>query len=130
MADEGMNRLASVLHGRIEGHRAAFSDLVLDTGTIRGDMSLLTDSYPIPIPQSDYYVNELLTLGNTGDWLANTATDGAHSQPDAGYGGAHKHNVLIPPKLRWLKPGDRVLVAWVNHDAFVLMRFLPATEIG
>lgn len=119
MADEGMNRLANVLHRRIAGHRDAYADLVIDTGTIQGDMSLLTDSYPIPIPKTDYFVNQLLTLGNTGSYLTVTATEGVH-----------RHTVLTPEKMRWLKPGDRVLVAWVNHDAFVIMRFVPATEIG
>ena len=137
MADEGMNRLANVLHGRIAGHQQAYSDLVIDTGTIQGDMSLLTDSYPIPIPQTDYYVNLLLTLGDTGSWLTDTNVRifGDHTHSGCGYGsghsdGTHKHDVQIPEKMRWLKPGDRVLVAWVNHDAFVIMRFVPATEIG
>lgn len=128
--DEGINKLAKVIHGRIDGCRQAYSDLVLDTGTIQPDMSLLTDSYPIPIPQKDYFVNELLTLGETDTKLTKTETDGTHSHPDAGSGGEHSHTVLIPEKMRWLKPGDRVLVAWVQYDAFVIMRFLPASVIN
>lgn len=138
MGDEGMNRLARVLHERMKGHQDAYSDLVIDTGTIRDDMSLLTDSYPIPIPQEDYYVNQLLALNAKDQWLADTASGGSHGHSATATegsvtvqsGGSHSHSVLVPEKMRWLKPGDRVLVAWVNHDAFVLMRFVPATDIG
>lgn len=159
MADEGMNKLARVLHGRIKGNQDANSDLVLDFGVIRSDYSLLTNTYPIPIPKADYLVLRQLTLGNTGDILTQTtyvddhthpgngshsheggshnehvSGDGSHSHSGGTHGhggaGAHNHNVLIPEKMRWLKPGDRVLVAWVQHDAVVLDIICPATDIG
>lgn len=150
MANEGMNHLARVLHDRMDENRDAYSDLVLDFGVIKSDYSLLTNTYPIPIPQSDYLVLRQLTLGDTGSVLAKTQVigkpndgthshvdSGAHSGHDGGDGshthkneGAHVHDVLIPEKMRWLKPGDRVLVAWVQHDAIVLDIILPATEIG
>lgn len=168
MQNKGVSRLAKAIDDRIKRNREAFTSLVLDTGTIQGDMSLLTDSYPIPIPQKDYYVNELLTLGDKDDVLYQTQeegkpNDGRHThggvieeeppeeEPGDGGGGgggdseepeepeepaenavngAHIHDMLISKKMRWLKPGDRVLVAWVEYDAFVIMRFLPATEIG
>lgn len=159
MANEGMNHLARVLHGRIQGNREAYSDFILDFGLIKSDYSLLTNTYPIPIPKSDYLVLRQLTLGNTGDIITQTTKNGehshdeqgihsheggthgghdsgngehAHSGGDHGHGsaGTHGHNVLIPEKMRWLKPGDRVLVAWVQHDAIVLDIILPATEIG
>lgn len=34
--------------------------------------------------------------------------------------GAHQHHVLVPEKMRSLKPGDRVLVAWVQNEAVVV----------
>ena len=34
--------------------------------------------------------------------------------------GKHYHDVYVPDKMRWLKPGDRVLVAWVQNDAVVI----------
>lgn len=169
----GTNRLARVIREQIARDREAHSALLLDTGTIQGDMSLLTETYPIPIPQKDYFVSEMLTLGDTDDRLTVSQypeeEDGVgkhtHSAPvpeepdepeepadpeeSEGEGseaseeppepeepvpaepdGEHQHDILIPDKMRWLKPGDRVLVAWVQHDAFVIMRFLPALEIG
>lgn len=45
------------------------------------------------------------------------------SQSTAGSGGsegAHQHHVLIPEKMRSLKEGDRVLVAWVQNEAVVI----------
>lgn len=142
MADEGMNKLARVLHGRMQTERDAYSDLVLDFGVIQSDYSLLTNTYPIPIPKTDYLVLRQLTLGNTGDVLTNTGTKGAHTHSGGTHGGhesgdgshthsggEHGHTVLIPEKMRWLKPGDRVLVAWVQHDAIVLDIICEATEI-
>ena len=124
--DEGMNKLARVLHGRIQGEREAHSSLVLDFGEIQKDYSLLTNTYPIPIPKADYLVLEDLTLGETGTKLTTTTQNGAHTHGNNGShgghvggdgshehesSGTHSHTVHIPEKLRWLKPGDRVLVA-------------------
>ena len=53
--------------------------------------------------------------------------DGKHEHKNEA---PHVHGVLIPEKMRWLKPGDRVLVAWVQHDAVVLDIIRPATDIG
>lgn len=147
--DEGMNHLARVLHGRIKENSDARSDLVLDFGVIQNDYSLLTNTYPIAIPKADYLVLRQLTLGNTGDVLTKTQYSGSHAHSlmnlDCSDGGSvtgtvgasgeqadgsHQHNVLIPEKMRWIKPGDRVLVAWVQHDAVVLDIIKNATDIG
>lgn len=137
------------------------SSLVLDFGEIKDDESLVTNTFPIPIPKGDYHVLRQLTYGKTGDILAKTQNIGkpgsgehnhlkvatlldsrgmpcsgmvgtpAAGQPDppdppqssAGSGGsegAHQHHVLVPEKMRSLKPGDRVLVAWVQNEAVVV----------
>ena len=44
--------------------------------------------------------------------------------------GQHQHHVLIPEKMRWIKPGDHVLVVWVGTDPVVIDIILPATEVG
>ena len=134
----GMNKLARTLQDRMS--QANESPLVLDFGVIQPDGSLLTNTYPIPIPKSDYQVCRQLTLGETNTWLTNTKADGIHDvyttqYPGPGYskigvGEEHKHEVLIPEKMRWAKPGDRVLVAWVQNDAVVIDIIRPATEIG
>lgn len=54
MGNEGINKLAGVLQGRM--HHVADKPQVLDFGVIQGDMSLLTNKFPQPIPQSDYMV--------------------------------------------------------------------------
>ena len=119
MPNEGVNRLAQVLQDRTQKHRDAYADLLLDFGVINSDYSLLTNTYPIPIPKSDYLVLRQLTLGDTNDTLTKTTTVSSH-----------KHDVLIPEKMRYIKPGDRVLVAWVQHDAVVLDIILSASVIG
>lgn len=53
-------------------------------------------------------------------------------QSNAGSGGpegAHQHHVLIPEKMRRLKPGDRVLVAWVQSEAVVVDIICPAEDL-
>lgn len=159
MADEGMNHLARVLHGRMGAEREANSSLVLDFGVIQSDGSLLCNTYPIPIPKTDYLVLRQLTLGATGAALTSTTENGDHQHTgtgehshdggshgghDSGNGththsggshghgsaGTHGHTVLIPEKMRSVAPGDRVLVAWVQHDAVVLDIIQPATAIG
>jgi hypothetical protein len=42
----------------------------------------------------------------------------------------HVHVVLIPEKMRWLHPGDRVVVVWVQNQAVVVDIILNATAIG
>lgn len=157
----GANRLGQTITKRIVKHMDGESSLVLDFGEIKDDESLVTNTFPIPIPKGDYHVLRQLTLGKTGDILAKTQNIGspgsgehdhkevtklkdsrglpcsgtigtpASGQPDppdppqstAGSGGpegAHQHHVLVPEKMRSLKPGDRVLVAWVQNEAVVI----------
>lgn len=42
----------------------------------------------------------------------------------------HVHQVLIPESMRWLHPGDRVVVAWVQNEAIVLDIVKKASVIG
>lgn len=42
----------------------------------------------------------------------------------------HVHQVLIPETMRWLHPGDRVVVAWVQNEAVVLDIVKRASMIG
>jgi hypothetical protein len=137
-SNAGINKLARVMQQRMK--EVGASPLLLDFGVIQDDYSLLTNSYPMPIPKADYMVCRQLTHGEAGSLLTVSATDGSHDvysdpYPEPGYshigiGADHKHNVLIPEKMRWLKPGDRVLVAWVQNDAVVIDIVLPATKIG
>lgn len=53
MASEGVNQLAQILDGRMKQLDA--SPPLLDFGVIKGN-SLLTNTFPIPIPNGDYVV--------------------------------------------------------------------------
>ena len=43
--------------------------------------------------------------------------------------GIHYHDVYLPDKMRWIKPNDRVLVAWVGVDAVVIDLILNAKVV-
>lgn len=156
MGNEGINKLAGVLQNRM--HAITNKPQVLDFGEIQGDMSLLTNRYPCPIPQADYMVCRQLTLGPVNNILAKTQDiglphSGSHlhnvngpvgeetgavpdppipSERTAGEDsadGMHQHHVLIPEKMRHIQPGDRVLVAWVGDDPCVVDIVLPGTSV-
>lgn len=50
----GVNKLANTIQERMRDMND--TPPVLDFGTIQGDFSLLTNTFPLPIPQSDYMV--------------------------------------------------------------------------
>lgn len=140
----GLNKLAKTLQKRMKETNE--SPLVLDFGVIQQDYSLITNTYPMPIPKSDYLVcrdathnpNIPLTKtyqdqgqhphGSSGSHGGHSSGNGSHSHPDTE--GTHVHDVVLPETMHWLKPGDRVLVAWVQNDAVVIDVVLPATRIG
>ena len=146
--NEGYNQMARALQKRMLDVSKTLP--VLDFGVIQGDYSLLTNKYPIPLPQTDYHVCRQLTLGTAGGHLTDTIAagnpgDGTHSHGSSGEQGGHTggsgahvhtdegphvHDVLIPEKMRWIQPGDHVLVAWVGNDPVVIDIILPATEVG
>ncbi len=108
----GMNRLANVLGAWMR----AMSDgpRLLDFGEILPDGSLSTNEFLPTIPKSDYFVCRGLGQGEAGSlWAATTA----------------RENVLTPERFRAIKPGDRVLIAWVGDDAVVVDIILPAGEV-
>lgn len=113
----GISKLAGVLKSMIDG--AQDSSLILDFGVIQSDKSLLTNSYPIAIPRSDYLVCRHLK-GRTVK-----ATTSSRSVGDYG---SHSHSVEIDTRQA-LKVGDRVLVAWVMNDAVVVDVILSAAEV-
>lgn len=126
MGNEGINKLAGVMQSRIKN--VSKKPAVLDIGQIGSDMSLTTNQFPKPIPQTDYLVCRQLTLGATGSLLTETKTLGQHGGHISG-DGSHDHEIKIPEKMRSIKAGDRVLVAWVGDDAVVVDIILPATSV-
>jgi hypothetical protein len=153
MQNSEANQLARMLQDRMK--QIADTPSAHYYGVIQSDMSLLLNNFPVPIPQSDYMVCRSVAWGKVDDIFYKTQTpgkdnsgkhkhgpNGAHSQPDAGYGGSHDHpeggremehihDTLIGDKFRWLMPGDRVLVALVGENEFcVIDLVLPAMSIG
>ncbi len=126
---DGVNQLANAIQERVQDMNN--TPPVLDFGTIQSDFSLLTNKFPLPIPQSDYLVCRSVAIGKPDDILYKTRDTEPRSKVD--YGGVpnttHFHDVLIGNKIRQLKPGDRVLVAWVGDDPCVVDLILPASEI-
>lgn len=143
MANEGISKLCSVLQERML--ETATRPPLLEFGQIQPDYGLLTNTFPLTIPKKDYLVCRDLTrnpfqkLGLTkeGQGRHGHGPSGQHSQ-ETGSGehmhpeteGAHSHEIAMPESMRWLKPGDRVLVAWIGNDAVVIDIILPATVIG
>ena len=54
----GANRLGQTIAKRIVKHMEGESSLVLDFGEIKDDESLVTNTFPIPIPKGDYHVSQ------------------------------------------------------------------------
>lgn len=130
----------------------------LELGTITENMSLQVDGLPAPL--TNYMVCRQLTLGPTNAVLTKTKKDGAHfvavdgldftmdtvgmNENGAIYfkpgttvemegsidGSAHVHEVLIPEKMRYLQPGDRVLVAWASSIPIVIDIVYDKSEMG
>jgi hypothetical protein len=81
--NEGINALARTLQERMQ--RVNLKPPVLDFGVIQADMSLLTNYFPLPIPQTDYVVCRSVTWGPVGAYWANTQAVGEANS------GEHKH---------------------------------------
>lgn len=113
----GANKLANVLAGMIDSRQD--TGLVADYGVILDDYSLKTNTFGPPIPYGDYQICRSVTYDPSVP-LTVTYTDGEHSQPDAGYGGAHSHQVRLPRKMYRIQPGDRVIVLWIENEANVI----------
>ncbi len=113
----GVNKLTNIMRSMMG--EIAERPLLLDFGVIQSDYSLLTNTFPKPIPKNEYNVCRSVTYNPTVP-LTQSYNDGTHGHPDAGFAGAHTHNILLPVKMYWIRPGDRVLVAWVQNEAVVI----------
>lgn len=102
-----MQRLGATLSDRMKKTSAAAIPTTLELGTIGSNLSLTTDSLPVPIPKGDYMINLMLTSGSD--------RTGTEANAD---GAAHSHT--LPAAFRSLKSGDRVMVAWCGNEPVVL----------
>lgn len=112
----GVNKLAQVMSSRMKDESA--SPLVLDFGSINGNYSLTTNTFPVEIPKDDYSVCRNISGMSLG------ISGGSHGGHESG-NGTHSHTVGIPK----LRPGDRVLVAWIQNEAVVVDVITPASSL-
>ena len=108
----GTGRLAAVLSKRMQSENQ--SPLVLDFGEIQANGSLITNTFPVPIPKGDYSVCR--HVGSLSFKVSEGDHTGHEGQTDTHNTGGHKH-IVKPPSIQ---PGDRVLVAWVQSEAVVI----------
>jgi len=138
LANSGASKLAQVIAERIASQTQEPD--ALELGTIQDDMSLKLDRFTIPIPKGDYLI---------ADWTAKLNFP-AFSLVGKGEYPVEDDGTPEPPtqwtqQTRWdwtpkeidevkievkpdLKPGDRVLVAWVNNhtDPVVLSKVVSS----
>ncbi|MBQ3451974.1 MAG: hypothetical protein IJL12_08770 [Selenomonadaceae bacterium] len=113
----GANALTNTLTGMMK--KIADKPPVLDFGIINTDLSLTINSFPRPVPLSDYSICRQL-LYDPNIPLTETYVDGSHDHPEASPPGTHSHKVKLPKKMRRLKAGDKVLVAIIQNEFVVV----------
>ena len=125
----GSNALSNTLSGMMKGIAGEMSKPQIDFGVIGSDYSLTTNSFPKPIPKTDYSVCRSL-LYDPSIPLTVTYVDGSHGHPDASPPGIHSHEVKLPKKMRWLRPGQKVLVAIIGNEFVVIDIVYDAKWLG
>ena len=135
-----LQRLGETLAGNMKRTANAAVPTTLELGIINGNLSLTVDSIANPIPQGDYMVPLHLTHENyysynemnssrkaphhhAGGEHAQVGGSGYHTHDD----GLHDHRV--PSVFRRLKPGDRVLVAWIGFEPVIIDIVVAGTTI-
>lgn len=126
----GCNALANVFGGMMRKQIGA-QDKTAEYGVIQPDYSLVVPSLgeENPIPKSDYNVCRQLTYDPDVP-LTQTYDDGSHSHPGAGPPGNHVHNVKLPEKMYWIRPGDRVIVLWIDNEANIVDIIYNGDRVG
>lgn len=98
----GIAHLAEVIsdRARLEGSNAPRNS-ILDYGVINSDYSLSLDKFSRKIPKRDYHVLRHIS----GEYMEDTKINNSHT-----------HKIYYPK----LKPGARVLVAWVDSSPVII----------
>lgn len=139
-----VQRLGETLAGRMKRTARAAVPTTLELGIINDNLSLTVDSIGNQIPQADYMValhlthatyysyNELYDTERTPSRKPHHHEGGTHAQySGSGYhthdDGLHDHRA--PSVFRRLKPGDRVLVAWIGFEPVIVDIVVAGTTI-
>ncbi len=119
MTNSGASKLAQVIAERIDSQTARPD--ALELGTIQGDMSLKLDRFAVPIPQGEYLISEWTAKLILPDFIIDGNQNGLKDSLNGAVTGDATFNfqptIIDNVKIEFkpeLKPGDRVLVAWVN----------------
>lgn len=131
-SNSGVALLANVLSDRMKEENQSPQDI--DFAVINEDYSLRTNRFPVDIPATDYTVCRHLCerIVRIPAEITATASGGSHGGHEYG-DGSHTHSVDMTHehlyKTRYLKPGDRVLVVWIQNEVCVIDLIVPATDI-
>jgi hypothetical protein len=136
ISDDPFVDLADMLDERIGKHqRAAMLGTGLWLGTITSSYGLLLDGMTEAIP--DYLISHHLALAEPD--MTQTEMDGTgqtdmqllEEHPHSHDRLAHVHQVINPPPLHHLHPGDRVVAAALNGGAdwLVLARVIHISQM-
>ena len=119
MANSGASKLAQVIAERISTQTTRPD--ALELGIIQPDMSLKIDRFAVPIPQGEYLISEwtakLILPAFSIDGNQNGLKDSLNGVVTGDATFNFQPTVIDDVKIEFkpeLKPGDRVLVAWVN----------------
>ena len=133
LANSGASKLAQVIAERIANQTQGPD--ALELGTIQSDMSLKLDRFAVPIPKGHYLVAEWLAKLSLPTFTINGNQSGLRDSLGGSVTGDAIFNFqpteIDGVKMEFkpdLKPGDRVLVAWVNNhtDPVVLSKVVSS----
>lgn len=115
-----IEELGKLMDGQMKNVMRANMGISLELGVIGSNLSLSVASLGNAIPKGDYMVSlhlidNIMKLNTTDVALSTDQADG-HSHTI----NEHKHTVTLPARLRGIKAGDRVLVAWVGTEPVVV----------
>ena len=127
MEEKGTNALTNVMMHMMKS--VADKPPVLDFGVINSDYSLSINTFAQAIPKEDYSVCRSV-LYDPSVPLTETYLDGGHDHKGAVPYETHQHEVRLPLKMRWLKPGDKVIVAVIQNEFIVLDMVFNASYLG
>lgn len=131
--NSGASKLAQVIAERIASQTAKPD--ALELGTIQPDMSLKLDRFAVPLPAGEYLIAEwtaklslpAFSIGGSQTGLLDSMNGDVTGNATFNFQPVVIDNVKIEVKPD-LKPGDRVLVAWVNNhtDPIVISKVVSS----
>ena len=125
--NSGATALANTMKKMIRG--VSEQPPAVDIGIINSDYSLTTNRFPCPIPKDEYSVCRSL-LYEPSIPLTQSYVDGAHNHFSTVPTETHQHDIILPKKMWKVRPGQKVLVAWVQNEAIVIDIIFNATYLG